>query len=218
MTVSNDVDQVWTVRGLDDFTFPGWLPVQPGMSRDQKLEWLTEAESAVSGLVGVERWDGEATSLDDLRGILGQALEEVETMDAAVTFQVWPLLGPTAVMCRVMMLTSDSVPTWGPEDPGARHLVESKSLGVGLQFTSRTQVESSSGIIDVEAMDLIFNDRTAAIVLTVESTFAPVLASTMPGLNALMNTMWVERPDGSVFSGVAPAGVVSEESWTVEPS
>lgn len=218
MTTSGLVDQPWTVHGLDAFSFPGWLLVRPGMSQDEKHEWLSTAESVVGGLVGTKRWDGGATTMDDLRLVLGQAFDEVEAVDAAATFQVWPLLGPATVMCRVMMLTSDSVPTWGPDDPGARHLVSSKRLGVGLQFTSRTQLESSDGAVDVEAMDLIFNDGSAAIVLTTEATFAPLLVSAMPGLQALMDTMWVERPDGTVFSGVAPEGVVPEETWKVEPS
>lgn len=218
MTVANSAGQLWVVRGLDEFESGGWFPVLPGMSSDEKLEWLREAESALSGIVGVKRWDGEETSVDHLRGILGRAFDEAEAVDAAATFQVWPLLGPAALMCRVMMLTSDSVPKWGPKDPGARHLIESKRLGVGLQVTSRTQVESDDGPVDVEAMDLIFNDRTAAIVLTVEPTFAPMLANTLPGLRTLMDTIWVERPDGTVFSGVAPNGAVSDESWEVDAS
>lgn len=218
MTTSSLVDQPWRVRGLEDFSFPGWLPVRPGMSQGEKHEWLSAAESAVSGLVGTKRWDGGATSIDDLRLVLGQAFDEVEAVDAAATFQVWPLLGPVTVMCRVMMLTSDSVPSWGPDDPGALHPVESKRLGAGLQFTSRTQLESSDGAVDVEAVDLIFDDGSAAIVLTTEATFTPLLVNALPGLHALMNTMWVERPDGTVFSGVAPDGVVPEEAWEVEPS
>lgn len=218
MTTSSHVNQRWTVRGLDEFSFPGWLPVRPGMSHDEKHEWLRTAESAVGGLVGTKRWDGGATSKDDLRAVLVQAFDEVETVDAAATFQVWPLLGPATVMCRVMMLTSDSVPTWGPDDLGARHLVASKRLGVGLQFTARTQLESSDGTVDVEAVDLIFNDGSAAIVLTIEATFAPLLVNALPGLQALMDTMWVERPDGTVFSGVSPEGVVPDEAWKVEPS
>lgn len=217
MTVTNALDQIWTVRGLDEFSSPGWFHVRPDMSPAEKAEWVLEAESALSSVVGVERWDGTPTSSEDVRELLGRALDEVQLVDSAATFQVWPVLGPVAVMCRVMLLTSDSVPSWEPRDGAALHVLESKQLGVGVQFTPRTRIESDSGDAEIQAIDLIFDDGTAAIVLTVEPTFAPVLASTLPGLQELMNTIWVERPDGSVFTGVAPQGL-TEDSWEVETS
>lgn len=206
------------MRGLDEFTFPGWIPVPAGMSPDAKGQWLRDAELALGGIVGVQRWDGEPTSREHVRGLLGRALEEVEAVDAAATFQVWPLPGPAAVICRVMLLTSDSVPKWESGDDGARHLIESKRLGVGLQSTSRTRVETGNGAVEFEAVDLIFNDGNGAIVLTVEPTFAPMLVNTLPGLVALMDTIWLERPDGTTFSGVAPTGVLADDSWEVEVS
>lgn len=217
MTVTNAPDQIWTVRGLDDFSSPGWFPVRADMSADDRAEWVRQAESVLSSIVGVERWDGVPTSPDDVRELLDRAFEEARLVDSAATFQVWPVLGPVAVMCRVMLLTSDSVPTWESNDGAALHMVESKHLGVGVQFTPQTRVESDGGETDIQAIDLIFDDGTAAIVLTVEPTFGPVLASVLPGLQTLMDTIWVERPDGSVFAGVAPDGV-TEDSWEVETS
>ena len=138
-------------------------------------------------------------------------------MDAAATFQVWPVVGPVAVMCRVMLLTSDSVRSWDPKDGSALHVIESKHLGAGLQFTPRTRVDSEGGAADIQAIDLIFDDGTAAVVLTVEPTFGAVLANILPGLQTLMDTIWVERPDGSVFARVVPDGM-TEDSWEVEKS
>lgn len=217
MTVTNAPDQIWTVRGLDDFSAHGWFPVRADIPPAEKAEWVRQAESALAAVVGVERWDGVPTSPDDVRELLGRAFEEAQLIDAAATFQVWPVLGPVAVMCRVMFLTSDSVPRWEPKDGAALHVIESKHLGVGLQFTPRTRVESEGGATDIQAIDLIFDDGTAAIVLTVEPTFGPVLANVLPGLQTLMDTIWVERPDGSVFAGVVPDGM-AEDSWEVETS
>ncbi|MER6937015.1 hypothetical protein ABTX24_24740 [Nocardioides sp. NPDC127514] len=217
MTVTHAADQIWTVRGLDEFSAPGWFPVRADMPTAERAEWVRQAESALATVVGVERWDGAPTSPDDVRELLGRAFEEVQLMDAAATFQVWPVLGPVAVMCRVMLLTSDSVPRWERRDGAALQVIESKHLGVGLQFTPRTRVESEDGATDIQAIDLIFDDGTAAIVLTVEPTFGPVLANVLPGLQTLMDTIWVERPGGSVFAGVVPDGM-TEDSWEVETS
>lgn len=217
MTVTNAPDQIWTVRGLEDFSSPGWFPVRTDMPPEERAEWLRQTEFALSSVVGVERWDGAPTSPDDVRELLGRAFDEVQLVDSAAAFQVWPVLGPVAVMCRVMLLASDSVPSWEPKDGAALHVVESKRLGVGVQFTPQTRIESESGDTDIQAIDLIFDDGSAAIVLTVEPTFAPVLANVLPGLQLLMDTIWVERPDGSVFAGVAPDGV-TEDSWEGETS
>lgn len=217
MTIIDAPDQIWTVRGLDDFSSPGWLHVRTGMSSEDKAEWMREAESALSSIVGVERWDGAPTSPEDVRELLDRAFDEVQLVDSAATYQVWPVLGPVAVMCRVMLLTSDSVPSWEPRDGAALHVVESKRMGVGLQFTPQTRIESDGGDTDIQAIDLIFDDGTAAVVLTVEPTFASVLSNILPGLQALMDTIWVERPDGSIFAGVAPSNV-TEDSWEVENS
>lgn len=217
MTATNSPDQIWTVRGLDDFSAPGWFPIQAGISPEEKAEWVRQAESALGAVVGVERWDGVPTSPDDVRELLDRAFDEAQVMDAAATFQVWPVLGPVAVMCRVVLLTSDSVPSWEPRDGAALHVIESKHLGVGVQFTPQTRIESEGGGTDIQAIDLIFDDGTAAIVLTVEPTFASVLANILPGLQTLVDTIWVERPDGSVFAGVAPDSV-TEGSWEVETS
>lgn len=218
MSSTSISEPVWTVRGLDEFSSPGWFPVQAGLSPEENARWMREAEDALEAIVGVERWDGAVTTSDDLRELLARAFDEAQSVDAAATFQVWPLLGPVAVMCRVMLLTSDSVPKWKSTDAGSRHVIESKHLGVGLQFTARTRIESETGGADIEAVDLVFNDGIAAIVLTVEPTFAPVIANVLPGLQVLMDTIRVEGPDGTGFSGNAPDAVIADDSWEVETS
>lgn len=211
-------DQNWFVRGLERFESPGWFPVSSGMSSDEKNAWLDEAESHLQPIIGVPRWDGSETSRDDLRAMLSRAFEEVDEVDAVATFQVWPLIGPVSLMCRVMLFTSDSVPDWRHSDEAAVRPVESRRLGHGIQVTTRTPVVADEGPVEFVSVDLIFNDGTGAIVLTLEPTFPPMVANTLPGLAELMASISLVRPNGSEFSGVAPDWVVGDESWAVDAS
>ena len=86
----------WAVELVDDLDVPGWLPVPEGLTPAERERWVDETSSMLDELVGTPRWDGEATTIEDIRGLLQMALDERETSEAYALFQVWPVMSAAA--------------------------------------------------------------------------------------------------------------------------
>ncbi|MER6974251.1 hypothetical protein ABT304_24540 [Nocardioides sp. NPDC000445] len=167
----------------------------------------------VNGLVGVPRWDGSATPEEMLRGILEYGVQDEPALPSVATFQVWPLPGPAVLTCRVCLVDGGSVPDFTEVAGAAIHVVESKELGTGIQFSTKHVVEDAGGEVTLHSVDLIFADDDAAMVFSLEQSFPALIAGAMPGLDVLKNAFRVFRPDGGKFVGRTPANVLNEKPW-----
>ncbi|MEU6135642.1 hypothetical protein [Nocardioides sp. NPDC047086] len=183
------------------------------MTSTEAEAWVESAFAQVSGFVGVPRWDGSATPEEMLREILEYGVQDEPALPSVATFQVWPLAGPAVLTCRVCLVDHDSVPDFTEVVGAAVHVVESKELGTGIQFSTKKVVKDAGGEATLHSVDLIFSDDDAAMVFSLEQSLPALIAGAMPGLGVLKNVFRVFRPDGAKFSGRAPANVLDEKAW-----
>lgn len=208
----------WTLRLVEDFEEPGWLYVPARLDTTGRQQWVEAAIDRLASLIGVQRWDGTPTTSHHLRELLEYGLEAEPTVASLATFQVWPLPGPAAVMCRVTVVPSDLLPDWREVVGGVVHSVESAHLGVGVQFSTRTTVTDDAGSVDVEAVSLVFDAGEEAVVFSLEQSVPALIVHALPGLAALTDVVRVERPDGSLLVGVPPEGILDGDSWELTGS
>lgn len=205
--------QTWAIRPTEDFLHPGWLHVPHGMRAEQCEQWVDTALEDLAPMVGVARWDGTPTTEDHLRSLLEYAVADEPTMDALLTFQVWPLWGPAVLTCRVCVVPSQAVPDWRDADGATVHLVHAAEIGPGIQVTTHTTLADGDDSIDLYGVDLVFDAGDFAVVFSLEQGVGAMIANALTGLAVLKDVVGVERPDGSGFTSNAPTTVVDEQPW-----
>lgn len=205
---------MWTAQVAEDFDLDGWLYIPRDLDAEGRREWVAAGLDHLSPLIGVERWDGSATTRDHLRELLESGIDREAEMESLATFLVWPIPGPAALICRVTVVPSDMVRgVLSGEPAGAAHRVEAAHIGPGVQFSTRTQVETEEGAVDFYSVDLMFDDGAAAVVISLEQSLAALISNSFSGLAILKDLLQIERPDGSRFTSTPPATVPDDQPW-----
>src|SRR5699024_8282926 len=170
--------ELWAARAAEDFNAEGWLYVPPAMAGAQRREWIAEALEYLRPLVGVKRWDGSVTTAAHLRDLLELAVDDTGAVEALATFQVWPIPGPAALTCNVRVVSGEVVGgVLGGASAGAIHPIDAANIGPGIQFSTRTQVETEEGSVDFYSVDLIFDDGADAVVISLEQSIAALISN-----------------------------------------
>jgi len=204
----------WAITVAEDFDADGWLYIPREMSEEERREWVTAALERLRPMIGVERWDGSATTSSHLRELLESGIEREVDMESLATFQVWPIPGPAALLCRVTVVPSRIVRgVLGNPPVGVVHPVDATHIGPGVQFSTRTPVELEEGVVDLYSVDLIFDDGTAAVVISLEQSMAALITHAFPGLGVLKDVVQIDRPDGSRFTSTQPTVVPDVQPW-----
>ena len=204
----------WAVELVDDLDVPGWLPVPEGLTPAECERWVDETSSMLDELVGTPRWDGEATTIEDIRGLLQMALDERETSEAYAMFQVWPVMSAAAVMCHLHVVESESGPDMSQWD-GVVHAAEADHIGPGAQLSSRKELNFEGGSVIIESVNFAFSDGEALLLLGVDECIPQLTTSVVRGLVALKDVLRMVREDGRVFQSVPLPGVPVDESWPI---
>lgn len=202
----------WTVELVDDLEAPGWLPVPEGLTPSERDQWVADTSGMLEELVGTPRWDGETTTLADIRELLQMALDERDKSDAYALFQVWPVMSAAAVTCHLYVVESDSVPDLTKWD-GVLHAAHAEHIGPGVQLSARKELNFDGGSVVVDSVNFVFSDGEALLLVGVDECIPQLAAQVVGGLTALKDILRMVREDGKVFESVLPPGAPVDESW-----
>lgn len=204
----------WTVELVDDLEAPGWIPLPEGMTPPERDQWVAETSGMLEELVGTPRWDGEKTTITDIRDLLQMALDERDESDAYALFQVWPVMSAAAATCHLYVVESDSAPdltTW----EGTIHAAHAEHIGPGVQLSARKELDFDGGSVVVDSVNFVFSDGEVLLLLGVDECIPQLAAQVVGGLTSLKDLLRLVREDGKVFESVLVPGAPADESWPV---
>lgn len=206
-------DDEWELDVTEDVEVPGWFFVPAAMDEAQARQWLAEGVAALGPVIGVPGWDEQPTTEAQVREVLQQAIDARAESDALALFQVWPVVGAAAVMCRVAVVRSDTLP--GPDDTDAvARPIGAPHVGPGVQYSTSRTLGSGADQVVLSSLHLVFDDGDVALALSLEESVAPLIAHATPGLAILKDVIRMRRVrDGAPFVSVAPQGLTVDESW-----
>lgn len=204
----------WTVELVDDLEVAGWIPVPEGLVQSEREKWVTDTADLLGELVGTPRWDGEKSTIEDVRAILRMALDEREKSDAYALFQVWPVMSTAAAMCHVYVVESASVPDL-TEWEGVIHAAHAEHIGPGVQLSTRKELVFEGGAVAVDSVNYVFGDGEILLFVGMDECIPQLAAHVVGGLTALKDILRMVRDDGKVFESVLPPGAPVDDLWPV---
>jgi hypothetical protein len=205
----------WQLELASELHMADWLWVPADLSAGQRAEWTAEAEETLAQLV--QDPDGAPVDRAPVRGMLEAALEVRESSPSALVFLVCPLLAPVGTLCHVTLLASSGDEPWPDEDGLVVQRVSGSHVGDGIQVSTRRTVDEDGVALEMSSVHLVFDDRTTAVMLSLQEGPATVVAAAMPGLAMLMDTLRLVQGE-QVFRGVAPSWLPEQETWQLEGS
>lgn len=182
-------------------TQAGWLGI-PRLAEHEGDAWIT-ARAAELRDDWAERWQPEHAAM--VGEMLRAALER--RGDDLLVFQVWPVRAPIAATVRIGGLASAQLPDWRRVE-GIVQLIDAPGIGPGVQLT-RSHDEGEG--VRSGTVDLVFDDGADAVMVRVEPTLRELLDMLAPGLAGVLASLEVDRPDGTRFRALPPAGVTAGE-------
>ncbi|QOR71293.1 hypothetical protein IM660_03030 [Ruania alkalisoli] len=205
----------WFLDVVDDLQIPGWFYVPGNMSSSEQREWLAACLEALPTAIGTRGYDGNEIGPDDVLPSLREALEIRSTSPSHGIFQVWPTRGPGSVFCHVTILDTAVAPRWSELD-AVCHSIDAPHIGPGLQCSIEGVVERDGTRMDTASVHLVFDDGETTLMLSINESFAPLVAYALPGLVALMESVRMVDAGGRQFRSIAPSGLLEEAPWNVE--
>lgn len=192
---------------------PGWLLLPEGLTSPRRESWIADATRALRAAWG-ELWRPEHENV--VPALLEQGLADRDASPSPAVFQVWPIFAPLVALCRVTALPSEAAPPWS-DLGGVLHRIETAGLGPGVQWTLRggkTLEDGSS--TETVAVHYAFDDGDMTIIVGVDETLAALFVRMLPGLHGMLETIRIERADGTPFRGAEPTGVLEDVPWQIE--
>lgn len=191
---------------------PGWFIVPTDMGAQERTTWMAETFGSIRASWG-DAWEDEHEK--QVLRLLEEGLRVRAESPSTMIFQVWPILGPLALSCHVNVLSSDGLPDWS--DLGAVvHSAEAPGIGPGLQCSVRRTLHEGDERIDLMSVHFIFDDGTTTLMLSLDETIAVALARALPGLTGVLESVRMERSDGTTFISIPPDGILEDAPWQLE--
>jgi len=203
----------WVIDLDEALELPGWFLVPDEVGVQQG--WAAELEASLADLVGAEKWDGEATTVDDIRDVLAVGIEVRNASTSDLVYQVWPIAGPVAVYCHVNVFASASLPSWSALG-AVRYSVDSPHLGTGVQLSTRQTIQEGETALEYVSVHVVFDNGEVALVMSLDEAMAPLVSRALPGFVALMRAVQLQRSDGAPFVAVPPADLLEDAPWKME--
>lgn len=205
----------WSLELADDVDLPGWIFLPEDLDQSGRELWLTEASDVLSDAIGASYSENPKTVETDVRSMLEIGLEARADSASYLMYQVWPLLAPATVICHVNVVASEDLPDWKSLD-GVVHSADARYVGPGLQFSTRREIDTPDGRVELNSVHLAYDAGDVALLLTLEESLAPLVSRALVGFTLLKDALQLRKEDGTLFASIAPAELVADEQWPTE--
>lgn len=205
----------WSFELAEDIDIPGWVFLPEGLTLPDQQMWLTEVTKALCDLIRSEQLDDSTGLEGEVRSVLEAGLAERARSKSSVMYQVWPAAAAAATMCHVNIAASADLPDWNEMD-GRVHTAEARYMGPGLQYSTRRQVETDDGPLDVNSVHFIFDDGSVAVMLHLEESLPALISQSLIPFTIFKDALRMVGDDGTEFTAVEPTGVIVDDTWPVK--
>lgn len=201
----------WSFELAEDVDIPGWVFVPEGLTLQEHELWLREVTTALCEFIrsGEPEYSGALES--EVRSVLEAGLAARARSSSYAMYQVWPVAAPAATMCHVNLAESADIP-WDQMD-GTRHEAHARYIGPGVQYSTRREVDSDDGPIELTSVHFIFDDGDVALILHLEESLPLLISQSLVRFTVFKDAIRLDRGDGTDFASVLPPGTIADDSW-----
>ena len=180
-----------------DIATPGWVEVPPPGDNSSQT-WPDVAIAEVE-----EFWQGETGP--EIRAEIGRILAAAQQMRApqeALSLLYWPVQVPAAVGVHVRVLPTVSLARWTEADFDVIRY-DGALIGSGAQCVQSAEVamDGGNGSMPFVSASWVFNQGPDSVVVSVDPVPADWFMHMLGGLQSLLQTLELRRPDGTLFVG-----------------
>lgn len=180
-----------------DVATPGWVEV-PSPGDDPGQPWTDATIAEVEKF-----WQGETGPR--VRSEIGQILTAAQKMRApeeALSLLYWPVQVPAAVGVHVRVLPTVSLALWTDADFDVIRY-DGALIGSGAQCVQSAEVtmDGGNGSVPFVSASWVFSQGSDSVVVSVDPVPADWFMHMLGGLQSLLQTLELTRPDGSRFIG-----------------